>query len=129
MMDQQQRLETLSTLLDNQWVIPGTSYKIGLDGLIGLIPGIGDTITTALSAYIWFEAFRLKVPARVHGRIAGNIALDFILGSVPIIGDLIDIGFRSNQRNLRLILPYCEKLGTTNAQSTQNVTQEQAVNA
>ena len=97
------RLEALSTLLDTAFIIPGTNIRFGLDALIGLIPGIGDVITAATSLYIVHEARQLGAPAHVILRMVSNIALDGMVGAVPIVGDAFDVIFRSNRRNLALL--------------------------
>ncbi|NVJ96600.1 MAG: DUF4112 domain-containing protein [Alphaproteobacteria bacterium] len=97
------RLRRLATLLDAQFGIPGTKIRFGLDSIIGLIPGAGDTITATMAAYIIFEAWRLGVPKQIIGKMLGNLVIDWVIGSIPIIGDIFDIGFKANLRNIRLI--------------------------
>jgi hypothetical protein len=98
-----ERLDRLATLLDTAFVIPGTNIRFGADALIGLAPGIGDSVTTALAAYIVYEAHRLGVPRRVLIRMIGNVAIDGIVGAVPVYGDLFDVAFRANRRNVRIL--------------------------
>lgn len=98
-----ERLDRLATLLDTAFVIPGTNIRFGADALIGLAPGIGDSVTTALAAYIVYEAHRLGVPRRVLIRMIGNVAIDGIVGAVPVFGDLFDVAFRANRRNVRIL--------------------------
>jgi len=98
-----ERLDRLATLLDTAFVIPGTNIRFGADALIGLAPGIGDSVTTALAAYIVYEAHRLGVPRRVLIRMIGNVAIDGIAGAVPVFGDLFDVAFRANRRNVRIL--------------------------
>jgi hypothetical protein len=98
-----ERLDRLATLLDTAFVIPGTNIRFGADALIGLAPGIGDSVTTALAAYIVYEAHRLGVPRRVLVRMIGNVAIDGIVGAVPVFGDLFDVTFRANRRNVRIL--------------------------
>lgn len=97
------RLARLAYLLDARFRVPGSEFRVGLDGLLGLIPGIGDTAALALSAYIIIEAQKLDVPAHVTARMIGNVALDFFVGTVPVLGDLFDFAFKANIRNLRLL--------------------------
>jgi uncharacterized protein DUF4112 len=96
-------LERLGQVLDSAFAIPGTPFRIGLDGILGFIPGVGDTMGAALSAYIIFKASRLGVPKRVLLRMAGNVALETVVGVVPIAGDIFDIAWKANIRNLALL--------------------------
>lgn len=106
----------LARVLDDLIRIPGTNVRIGLDGIVGLIPVGGDLVTTALSLLILGRAARLGVPSAVLGRMAGNVALDAVVGAVPVLGDLFDFGFRANSRNARLLERYTESPeGTTRA--------------
>jgi len=98
-----ERLDRLSRLLDTAFAVPGTNIRFGADALIGLAPGIGDTITTALAAWIVYEAHRLGAPRRVLIRMIGNVAIDGLVGSVPVLGDLFDVAFRANRRNVRIL--------------------------
>lgn len=106
-----ERLRHLAHLLDDRFAIPGTRYRIGLDGLIGLVPGIGDAVTTAVSLYIVLEARRLGVPISKLGRMGLNVGLDALLGAVPLVGDLFDVAWKANKRNLRLVLDHLESDG------------------
>lgn len=93
----------LATLLDSQFVIPGTNIRFGIDGLLGLVPGIGDTIAMVLSLIIVAEAVSRRVRKRVIALMLGNIALDWLIGLVPLVGDVIDVAYKANLRNLRLL--------------------------
>jgi len=106
-----ERLESLAQLLDTALVIPGTNFRFGADAIIGLVPGIGDAITTAISAYIVYEARRLGVPRHVLMRMIGNVALDGLVGAVPLVGDLFDTMWRANVRNVRLLRKHLERDG------------------
>lgn len=103
------RLEALAQLLDVAFVVPGTSIRYGVDGLIGLIPVVGDLITTAISLWIVREARALGAPRHVVARMLGNVALDGVVGLVPFAGDAFDVVFRANIRNLRLLRKWKEK--------------------
>lgn len=105
------RLDFLATLLDSAFVIPGTNVRFGLDGVIGLFPGIGDAITTAMSAWIVYEAKQLGVPKHILARMIGNVAIDGLVGAVPLAGDVFDVLFRANRRNMKLLRDYLEKKG------------------
>jgi hypothetical protein len=106
-----ERLEQVTRLLDTALVIPGTNFRFGADAIIGLVPGIGDALTTALSAWVIYEARRLGAPRHLIARMIGNVALDGVVGSVPLVGDLFDVMFKSNRKNLRLLRQWIEKQG------------------
>jgi hypothetical protein len=93
----------LAYILDDLIPIPGTKYRVGLDPLIGLIPGFGDTSTAAVSSLILVHALRVGVPRVVLVRMAFNILINSILGALPGIGDLFSAWFKSNQLNYRLL--------------------------
>jgi hypothetical protein len=97
-----QRMRALSRLLDNSILLPG-GYRIGLDPIIGLLPGAGDFIAAALSIWIIYDAARLGVRKRVLGRMIGNVILESVVGSVPVLGDLFDAAWKANARNLKLV--------------------------
>jgi hypothetical protein len=97
------RLDRLSQLLDTAFRIPGTDIRIGFDAILGLIPGVGDTLGAVLSSYIIFEAARLGLPKRVLVRMAGNVAIESIVGAVPIFGDIFDIAWKANVKNFTLL--------------------------
>jgi hypothetical protein len=102
--DRLARIDALSQLLDTAFVIPGTNIRFGLDALIGLVPGIGDAITTAMSLYIVNEARALGAPRLLITRMLANIALDGFVGAIPLVGDAFDVAFRANRRNMALLL-------------------------
>ena len=97
------RLKRLSHNLDEAITIPGTERKIGIDPIIGLIPGGGDLIGGVLSLYIMHAGIRMGVPRVTIIRMFGNVALEFVIGCIPIVGDLFDATWKSNQRNVELI--------------------------
>jgi hypothetical protein len=98
-----QRLRRVGWLLDSSIPIPGTRYTLGIDQIIGLVPGIGDLAGGFLSLYIIVEASRMGVPRGVLLRMGWNVAVDTLVGEIPILGDLFDIGFKANVRNLALL--------------------------
>jgi len=102
-LDRLDRLRRLTRLLDTRWTIPGTRIGVGLDGIASLVPVAGDTLTALVSLHIIDEASRLGVPKRLIARMLGNVALDWAVGSIPVIGTIFDIAFKANVRNLRLI--------------------------
>ena len=104
-----QRVEAMEMLLERSFKVPGTNFPIGLDAIIGLVPVLGDIVTTALGAYIVWEARNLGLPKWKLWRMGGNVAFDTVLGLVPIVGDAADFVFRSNTRNLKIIKKHLDK--------------------
>lgn len=98
-----QRLQRVANLLDSAFVIPSTRQRVGIDAIIGLIPGFGDIVTTALSSYIIWEARNLGVSRLALARMIANLGMHAAFGSVPLVGDLFDAFFRVNQRNMRIL--------------------------
>ncbi|MEM9219665.1 MAG: DUF4112 domain-containing protein [Cyanobacteria bacterium P01_F01_bin.150] len=98
-----ERVEALSQLLDNAITLPGTNYSVGIDPLIGLLPGGGDLFAGLLSLYIVFESFQMGASAPTLTRMAYNIALEVVAGTVPFVGDLFDVAWKANARNVRLL--------------------------
>jgi hypothetical protein len=96
-------LDQLSHLMDGLFRIPGTGWRVGLDAIIGLIPGVGDFATTAVSLYILAAGVRYRVPKVTLLRMGANIAVDYLLGSVPVVGDIFDAAWKSNQMNVELL--------------------------
>ena len=111
------RLETVAYWLDERFRIPGTNIRVGLDGIAGLIPGVGDAATTLISLYIVAEAYRIGLPGRAIARMLGNVGLDFAVGSIPLLGDVFDIAFKANRRNLRLLLRHLDEASPPARQS------------
>lgn len=98
-----ERVRRLATVLDSAIRVPGTRVRFGADALLGLVPGAGDAVGVALSAYPILIALRHGLPRTVVMRMLGNIGLDALVGTVPILGDLFDVGFKANVRNQLLI--------------------------
>lgn len=103
------RLERLAWYMDSSIKIPGFNARIGLDGLIGLIPGAGDTIGALVSSIVISEAARMGVPKSVLLKMAFNIGIDVVVGAVPVFGDLFDFVWKANQRNIVLLNDYLKK--------------------
>jgi hypothetical protein len=103
------RLDALSSLLDTAFIFPGTNIRFGLDAIIGLVPGIGDAITTMISLYIVREARELGAPRHVVARMLMNVALDGVVGAVPFLGDAFDVMWRANRRNMALLRNHLDK--------------------
>lgn len=99
----------LTRVLDELVRIPGTNIRLGLDSIIGLIPGVGDLAGAAMSGYLILAAGRLGAPKAVLLRMLGNIAFDSMIGVVPLLGDLFDVAFKANTRNLKLLERYSEQ--------------------
>ncbi len=102
-------IRQLADWLDTRYRIPGTSFRYGFDTIIGLIPGIGDLITTVLGAYIVIRARQLGAPKFVMALMIANLTIDGIVGAVPILGDLFDMAFKSHVRNVRILLRWLER--------------------
>ena len=96
-------LDDLARYLDGLFRVPGTGWRFGLDAIIGLIPNVGDTLTSLASFYILFAGVRYGVPKITLLRMAFNIGLDYLVGSIPVIGDAFDFFWKSNQKNMDLI--------------------------
>ena len=101
-----ERLRRFAKLLDSAFRVPGTNFEMGLEGLIGLVPGIGDFASAVVSLYVPFEAIRMGAPWERVAKMLLNILIDAVLGSIPIVGDLFDIAFKANNRNVRLLEEY-----------------------
>jgi len=111
------RLDRLAWYLDNSIQLPGLNLRVGIDPLVGLIPGIGDTIGAIMSSYILSEAARLGAPKSILLKLEFNIAVDALAGAMPIFGDLIDFGWKANQRNARILGDYLDNPRETVATS------------
>jgi hypothetical protein len=99
----EESLETLSIYLDGLFRIPGTGWRFGLDSLIGLVPNVGDITTSLVSFYILIAGVRYGVPKITLVRMAFNIGLDYVIGSIPFLGDAFDFFWKSNKQNMDLI--------------------------
>lgn len=99
----EQSLERLGWLLDDLFRIPGLGWRVGLDALVGLIPGVGDTATTLASLYVLTSAVRYRVPKVTLLRMGLNLGIDYAMGSLPLVGDLFDAWWKSNQKNIDLL--------------------------
>ena len=105
------RLEALAKLMDGAFVIPGTNIRMGLDGLIGLVPVAGDMVSGLISTYIIWEARQLGAPRWLIARMLANTLLDTTIGAVPVLGDAFDMMFRANMKNMALLRRHMEKKG------------------
>jgi hypothetical protein len=107
----------VARLLDSAIRIPGTGIRIGLDPILGLIPGLGDVAGAGMAGYTVLLAARLGAPRSVILRMLGNVALDTLVGAVPLLGDLFDAGWKANTRNVALLERYLERPGATRVSS------------
>jgi hypothetical protein len=98
----------LAKLLDTRWKIPGIGVRFGIDPVLGLIPGAGDLVAGAISTYVIVKAHRLGAPKSMLVRMAGNVAVDTVVGSVPILGSVFDLFYKASTRNLRLLQTHLE---------------------
>lgn len=96
-------LRKLSQLLDSAFGVPGTSYRIGLDPVLGLVPGLGDLVSPLFAIAVLWQARDVGVPRVVQLRMVFNVAIDALVGAVPLVGDLFDAGWKANDRNMRLL--------------------------
>lgn len=103
------RITLVANLMDSAFLVPGLNRRVGLDAVLGLVPGIGDAVSAAIASYIIWEARQLGLPRWKIARMIGNVAVDTAIGAIPFAGDVFDVVFKSNQRNLRIIH---EHLGT-----------------
>lgn len=100
------RIRMLAILLDNQFRVPGTNFRFGWDSVIGLIPGFGDVATGVLAAYIVYLAHQLNVPRDILGKMIVNVVIDVSAGMVPVVGDVLDVAWKANLKNIRLLEQY-----------------------
>ena len=103
------RLEAMEALLERAFVVPGTNYRVGLDAVVGLVPVVGDLVTTAMGAWLVWEARNLGMSKFHLLRMGGNVAVDTLIGAVPLVGDAFDFVFRSNTRNIRILKRWLDK--------------------
>lgn len=105
-----QRLKRFSNLLDRAIPIPGTPYRVGLDPLLGLLPGGGDCLGAVFSAYIIWEAAKVGAPNAAIGKMAFNVIFETLVGVVPVLGDLVDVAWKANVKNVELLEAYLDTL-------------------
>jgi uncharacterized iron-regulated membrane protein len=111
------RLDALARLMDSAIAVPGTRLRIGLDSVIGLVPGIGDIASALISSYIIWEARQLGVPRWKIARMIANTALDTTVGAIPVVGDVLDVFYKSNRRNLKILRDHLEREGATDTRA------------
>ena len=96
-------LRRVAELLDSAFVLPGTTYRIGLDPIVGLVPWIGDLVSPLFTVALLWQARDVRIPKIVLGRMIFNAAVDAIVGAIPFVGDLFDFGWKANQLNMALL--------------------------
>jgi hypothetical protein len=101
-----ERLRAVATVLDDAVRVPGTNVRFGLDAVLGLLPGAGDAVTGVVAAYAIVLAARLGAPPVVIARMAMNVLIDVATGTIPVLGDIFDVGWKSNRKNVRLLAGY-----------------------
>ena len=97
------RMVKLARLMDSCFQIPGTKYSIGIDPLVGLIPFLGDVLTTGVSIFIMYDAIKIGATSNQVLRMTANICIDFILGEIMLVGDVVDFAWKANMRNLAVM--------------------------
>ena len=102
------RVTRLARMMDAAIVIPGTRIRLGADAVLGLAPGVGDLIAKIASAYILYEAHQMGLPKHKLLRMGGNVLIDFVFGSVPVAGDVFDVFWRANMRNIKILRDHVE---------------------
>lgn len=116
------RLRRLATLMDDAFQIPFTKFRFGFDGIIGLVPGLGDTVAALISAYIIYDAARMGVPRGMLLRMGSNLAVDYAVGLMPVLGDLLDVAFKANRKNVDLVEAHLLQQLTDGTASAHNRT-------
>ena len=116
--DSPRAARALTGLLDTAIRVPGTRFRVGLDPLLGLIPGLGDVAGAAMAGYVVILGSRFGAPAPVLLRMLANVGVDTVLGAVPLLGDLFDVAFKANVRNLALLERYLDEPAPTKRAST-----------
>ncbi|MGC3969237.1 MAG: DUF4112 domain-containing protein [Pirellulales bacterium] len=101
--DRLSHVERIARLLDNEYRLPGTNFRFGLDPILGLIPGVGNMATSLVSCLLVWTMLKHGASGNVAARMAVNIAFDSIIGAIPIVGNLFDFAYKSNQKNVELL--------------------------
>ena len=115
------RLDALARIMDSAFVIPGTNIRMGLDAIIGLLPVGGDILGGLISSYLIWEARRLGAPRLLLARMAANTLIDTTLGSIPVLGDMFDVIFRANMKNMALLRGHLEKTGQLGSRASLTI--------
>jgi hypothetical protein len=107
--------------MDSAFVVPGTRIRLGLDSLIGLVPGIGDIASALISSYIVWEARQLGLPRWKIARMVAYVAFDTTVGAIPVLGDVLDVFYKSNRRNLKILRDHFEGEGSSGQRDRNGV--------
>lgn len=108
-------LRKVAQLLDSAFVVPGTSYRVGLDPILGLVPGLGDLVSPLFTIGLLWQARELAIPRVVLLRMILNVAIDSVLGAVPVVGDLFDFAWKANNKNVALVERHAQEERTASA--------------
>ena len=100
----------IAGMMDDQFRVPGIGLRFGWDSVLGLFPGIGDVLTSAVSLLIVHHAWQTKASPLTMTRMLGNVGIDFVVGAIPFVGDLFDFAFRANRKNVRLLERHLTRL-------------------
>jgi hypothetical protein len=103
------QVHLIARMMDDRFRLPGTNIRFGLDLILGLVPGLGDVVTSAISLFIVHQAWQSGASKMALARMLGNVGVDFLIGSVPILGDLFDFAWKANRRNARLLEAHLNK--------------------
>lgn len=103
------RIDRIAKLMDSEFKVPGVPLRFGLDTIVGLVPGVGDAVTGAVSLYLVNEARKAGAPKHLVARMIANAAIDTAVGAIPVAGDVFDFAFKSNRKNARLLKRHLEK--------------------
>jgi len=106
-----EQLRKIAELMDGQFTLPGTNVQFGLDAIIGLVPGIGDLIAGAFSIWLIREARQLGAPRWLIARMVWNVAVDVTVGAVPVVGDMFDVAWKANRKNMELLSRHFARKG------------------
>lgn len=115
------RAVRLAQLLDTSFRIPGTRIRFGLDPILGLVPGLGDAIAALIGGYIVWAAVRAGAPVLIVGRMLANVAVDAIVGAVPVAGTVFDIAFKAHRRNARMLVDWTNSPAAIEARERRRV--------
>ena len=105
-----EKLELMADWMDSRFRIPGTSIRFGFDSILGLIPGIGDTITLASTVYLLGHANNMGIPSHIKMKMIWNAFIDWLIGIIPFFGDIFDVGWKANRKNVALLKKHIESV-------------------
>lgn len=109
------RLDALARVMDSAVQIPGTNIRMGVDAVLGLLPVVGDAISATISSYLIWEAKQMGVSKFLLARMAGNVAIDTVVGAIPFAGDIFDVAYKANMKNITLLKKHVDKQGLRHA--------------